>query len=179
MLAVPPGPLGTFPPQTLRPGSAVAVGYSNGDVRTSSVGTVAYVDGDRVWVFGHQLEGVGRRALLLQDAYVFRIINNPLQLGAARLDLQARGLRARPRDGHLATASAPSRGAPAPLPHTVPVHGDRARRGQRHGPATVNTRAADEAAVDLPERRLVDVVRRAARRRAGRQRRARQHARRA
>ena len=81
VLAVPPGPLGTFPPQTLQPGSAVAVGYSTGDVRTSSVGTVTYVDGDRVWVFGHQLEGVGRRALLLQDAYVFRIVNNPLALG--------------------------------------------------------------------------------------------------
>ena len=81
VLAAPPGPLGSFPPQTLRPGSAVAAGYSNGDVRTSAIGTVAYVDGDRVWVFGHQLEGVGRRALLLQDAYVFRVINNPLQLG--------------------------------------------------------------------------------------------------
>ena len=81
MLAVPAGPLGTFPPQTLQPGSAVAVGYSSGDVRTSAIGTVAYVDGDRVWVFGHELEGDGRRALLLQDAYVYRIINNPLQLG--------------------------------------------------------------------------------------------------
>ena len=112
MLAVPPGPLGTFAPQTLRPGSAVAVGYSNGDVRTSSVGTVAYVDGDRVWIFGHELEGNGRRALLLQDAYIFRIINNPLSLGALGGTYKLARLRPRPRDGHRATASARSPDAP-------------------------------------------------------------------
>ena len=98
VLAVPAGPLGFFPPQTLQPGSAVAVGYSNGDVRTSATGTVAYVDGDRVWVFGHELEGNGRRALLLQDAYVYRIINNPLQIGAIASTYKLAGVRARP--GH-------------------------------------------------------------------------------
>ena len=46
-------------------------------MRLGAVGTVAYVDGDRVWAFGHPLEGAGARALLLQDAYVFRVINNP------------------------------------------------------------------------------------------------------
>jgi hypothetical protein len=81
VLAVPAGPLGSFPAQTLQPGSAVAVGYSNGDVRTSATGTVAYVDGDRVWVFGHELEGNGRRALLLQDAYVFTVVDNPIGIG--------------------------------------------------------------------------------------------------
>src|SRR4051794_29152450 len=38
ILAVPPGPLGTFGPQVLRPGSAVGVGFSTGDLRTSSIG---------------------------------------------------------------------------------------------------------------------------------------------
>src|SRR3954470_15782970 len=81
VLAVPAGPLGSFPTQTLQPGSAVAVGYSDGDVRTSAIGTVAYVDGDRVWAFGHELEGAGRRARVAEGACVFRVINNPLQLG--------------------------------------------------------------------------------------------------
>jgi hypothetical protein len=75
--AVPPGPLGSFPPQTPRPGSAVAAGYSNGDVRMSAVGTVAYTDADRVWAFGHPFEGVGARSLFLQDAYVYRVVNDP------------------------------------------------------------------------------------------------------
>ena len=41
---------------------------------------MAYTDADRVWGFGHPLEGAGARSLLLQDAYVFRVINNPLAL---------------------------------------------------------------------------------------------------
>ena len=125
VLAVPPGPLGTFPPQTLQPGSAVAVGYSTGDVRTSSVGTVTYVDGDRVWVFGHQLEGVGRRALLLQDAYVFRIVNNPLALGQIGTHLQAGVVRPRPRDDQLGRLER-GRGSDRRAPAHGPRAGDRA-----------------------------------------------------
>ena len=148
VLAVPPGPLGSFPPQTLQPGSAVAVGYSNGDVRTSAIGTVAYVDGDRIWVFGHQLEGNGRRALLLQDAYVFRIINNPLQIStfAATYKLAASGhdLGTISNDGFSAVA-----GRIGALPHTVPVTAI-ARDEDSGAVNTVRTNAADEAAVDLP-----------------------------
>ncbi len=148
VLAVPPGPLGTFAPQTLQPGSAVAVGYSTGDVRTSSVGTVTYVDGDRVWVFGHQLEGVGRRALLLQDAYVFRIVNNPLALGQIgttyKLASSGHDLGTISSDGLNGVA-----GRTGALPHTVPVQVV-ARDLDTNGMLAVNTSAADESAVDLP-----------------------------
>jgi hypothetical protein len=67
----------TFAPQTLQPGSSVAVGLSGGDVAAGAVGTVTYTDGDAVWAFGHPLDGAGRRSLLLQDAYVYTVINNP------------------------------------------------------------------------------------------------------
>jgi len=77
VLQAPPGPLRAFPPQALRPGSAVGVGYSSGAITLGATGTVAYVDGDRVWSFGHELDSIGRRNLLLQDAYVYRVINNP------------------------------------------------------------------------------------------------------
>jgi hypothetical protein len=77
VLATPAGPLGSFPVQTLRPGSAVAVGYSSGDLRLGAIGTVAYTDGPAVWAFGHPFEGTGARDLLLQDAYVYRVINDP------------------------------------------------------------------------------------------------------
>ena len=77
ILQAPPGPLRSFPPQTLKAGSAVGVGYSSGAVTLGATGTVAYVDGDKVWSFGHELDTVGRRNLLLQDAYVYRVINNP------------------------------------------------------------------------------------------------------
>jgi hypothetical protein len=148
VLAVPPGPLGSFPPQTLQPGSAVAVGYSNGDVRTSATGTVAYVDGDRIWIFGHELEGNGRRALLLQDAYVFRIINNPLQLGALastyKLAASGHDLGTISSDGFSGVA-----GRIGALPHTVPITAI-ARDLDDGAVNTVQTNAADEAAVDLP-----------------------------
>jgi len=67
-----------FPVQPLVPGASVAVGYTSGAVGIGAVGTVAYTDGDRVWAFGHALDGVGRRGLLLQDAYVYTVINNPV-----------------------------------------------------------------------------------------------------
>ena len=63
------------------PGAAFAVGYSSGDLALGAIGTVAYVDGDQVWGFGHPLDSVGRRDLFLQDAYVYDIVNNPLGVG--------------------------------------------------------------------------------------------------
>jgi hypothetical protein len=77
VIAVPAGPLGSFPRQTLRPGSAVSAGYSNGDLRIGAIGTVAYTDADRVWAFGHEFESAGARSLLLQDAYIFKVVNDP------------------------------------------------------------------------------------------------------
>ena len=70
-----------FPPQTLRPGSAFAVGLASGDIGAGAVGTIAYVDGVHVWGFGHPLEGAGRRSLFLQDAYVYTVVNNPVAAG--------------------------------------------------------------------------------------------------
>jgi hypothetical protein len=77
IIAVPAGPLGSFPVQQLRPGAAVSVGYSGGDIRLGAVGTVAYEDAGRVWSFGHFFEAAGARNLFLQDAYVFRVVNEP------------------------------------------------------------------------------------------------------
>lgn len=65
------------------PGSAVFVGYSTGQVALGALGTAAYTDGPKVWMFGHPFEASGRRALYLQTARVSSIINNPI--GAAEL----------------------------------------------------------------------------------------------
>src|SRR4051794_35156181 len=78
LYAIPAGPRATkFRVQTLVPGSAVAVGYSSGDIGFGAIGTVTYVDGSSIWAFGHPLDSVGRRALFLQDAFVNAIINSP------------------------------------------------------------------------------------------------------
>jgi hypothetical protein len=77
VLAAPSLPLNPFPVEPPRPGSAMSVGYSSGDLAVGAIGTVAYVDGDRVWGFGHPFENSGLRDLLLQDAYVYTVISNP------------------------------------------------------------------------------------------------------
>jgi hypothetical protein len=90
VLAAPPGPVGGYPVQDLRPGSAVSAAISSGDVSVGAVGTVAYRDGDQIFAFGHALDGFGRRALFMQDSYVFGVIGNPVgipELGAVTYKL--------------------------------------------------------------------------------------------
>jgi hypothetical protein len=77
-LAVPPGPLGTFAPQPLVPGASLAAGYSTGDVAVGAIGVVTYTDGDAIYGFGHPFDSVGKRALLMEDAFVYTVIGNPL-----------------------------------------------------------------------------------------------------
>jgi hypothetical protein len=83
VFAGPGAPRQAGPPPALVPGSAFSVGYSSGDLSTSAIGTVTYVDGDQIWGFGHPLDSVGRRDLFLQGAYVYDIVNNPLGIGDA------------------------------------------------------------------------------------------------
>jgi hypothetical protein len=147
LLAAPAGPAGNFPVQTLRPGSAVSTGYSSGDVRVSAVGTVAYTDGPSVWAFGHALEDAGARALLLQDAYVFRVVNNPLQYQtAATYKLAAPGHDLGTLTNDTADAVAGRVGA---LPHTVPVT-VLARDTDTKKQEQLHVQVADESAVDFP-----------------------------
>jgi len=77
LVAAPAGPLASFPPQALVPGASLAVALASGDVSIDAVGTVTYRDGATVYGFGHPLDGAGRRALLMGDAYVFGVVGNP------------------------------------------------------------------------------------------------------
>ncbi|MGO9976565.1 MAG: hypothetical protein ACLP01_27900 [Solirubrobacteraceae bacterium] len=77
ILDAPDGPGLDFPVQPLVPGASVAVGYSEGAIPLGAVGTVTYRDGPTVYAFGHELDGAGARSLLLQDAYVYDVIDNP------------------------------------------------------------------------------------------------------
>lgn len=81
VFAGPSAPRQAGPAPALVPGAAFSVGYSSGDLSTSAIGTVTYVDGDQIWGFGHPLDSVGRRDLFLQGAYVYDVVNNPLGIG--------------------------------------------------------------------------------------------------
>ncbi len=68
----------SFPPQPLVPGAAASVGLTSGAIAIGAIGTVAYADGPSVWLFGHSLDGAGRRSLFLQDAVIHAVIDNPV-----------------------------------------------------------------------------------------------------
>lgn len=120
ILQAPQTPLNAPAQQSFRPGSAVSVGLSSGDVALGAVGTVAYTDQDKVWVFGHQFDGVGQRSLLLQDAYVAAIVNNPVQLpesgGTYKLAGALNNVGTVTNDGVNAVS-----GKVGPLPTLIPV----------------------------------------------------------
>jgi hypothetical protein len=80
VLAAPSVPADSSPVLPFQPGSAVSVGLSSGDLSVAGIGTVSYVDGSNVWAYGHSFDGIGARDLILQDAYVAAIINNPIQV---------------------------------------------------------------------------------------------------
>jgi len=142
LVATPAGPLGTFAPQPLVPGASLAVGLSTGAVGVGAIGTVTYRDGNVVYAFGHPLEGAGRRALLLQDAYVFTVVNNPLDIGPVssyKLAAPGHSLGTLTDDGLTGVV-----GTVGALPRTVPL--------------TVRVTDADTGARTVQRTDLVDEV---------------------
>jgi hypothetical protein len=135
------------PPQPLVPGAAVAVGLASGDLGLGAVGTVAYADGDAVWAFGHPYEGAGRRTLILQDAFVHTVVNNPI----ATPDLQTYKLASPGHDVGTLTGDGLSAvtgrvGTPAPtFPLTV-FGRDKDTGASR----SLTARVADEGDVGQP-----------------------------
>ena len=83
LFAAPVARVADFAPVDLQPGSAVAVGIASGDIDESAIGTVAYRDGSTIWAFGHADDDAGARSLLLQDAYVYSIIDTPGDSGGS------------------------------------------------------------------------------------------------
>jgi hypothetical protein len=147
VIAVPAGPLGSFPPQTLRPGAAVSAGYSSGDLRIGAIGTVAYTDAGRVWSFGHSFEAAGARSLLLQDAYVFKVVNDPnasLTGGSYKLAVAGHDLGTLTNDAFSAIVG---RLGALPQLTAVSVTGTDQDTG---AVKAVNSTVADETDVDTP-----------------------------
>ncbi|MEX2196198.1 MAG: hypothetical protein WD844_13010 [Thermoleophilaceae bacterium] len=147
LLASPPGPLGTFAPQQLRPGAAVAVGLTSGDLGLGAIGTVAYADGDAVWAFGHPFDGTGPRSLLLQDAYVYTVIGNPFGVEPAftyKLASPGHDIGTLTNDAAGAVV-----GRVGALPRTIPIKVV-AQDLDSGRVSVVELRAADEAPLGLP-----------------------------
>lgn len=143
LLVAPAGPVSGYAPVDLRPGSAMAVSISTGDLALGAVGTLTYRDGNDIWAFGHSFEELGRRALFLQDAYIYTVIQNPLgiqEFGAISYKLAS-------ADGHLLGAITEDgvdavSGKLGPGPRAIPLRvAARNRAGER---VTLNSLLADE-----------------------------------
>ncbi|MEA2193806.1 MAG: hypothetical protein QOG42_240 [Solirubrobacteraceae bacterium] len=134
-------------PVALVPGAAVSIGVTSGDISVGTVGTVAYADGDGVWVFGHEFEGSGRRSLFLQDAYIHAIIRNPVNAE----DLSTYKLASPGADVGTVTGDAPTAvtGRIGALPPSFPLRVT-ARDLDTGQLLASNTQIADEADVGRP-----------------------------
>ena len=62
------------PPGTLVPGSSVGVQFVGGDMSWTAIGTLTYIDGDRVVAFGHPVFGAGDVELPLVGARVHTVL---------------------------------------------------------------------------------------------------------
>lgn len=60
---------------TLEPGSAVGVELVRGDSSIGALGTVTYVDGDKVLAFGHPFLKKGNIGYFMTNAYMFTTVN--------------------------------------------------------------------------------------------------------
>jgi hypothetical protein len=147
VLAAPPEDQApSFPVQQLVPGASVAASYSSGAVPMGAVGTVTYVDGSTVYAFGHELDGAGRRSLLLQDAYVYYVVNNPDPSIQPSYKLASPGHTEGTLSSDTPNAVIGEVGAPPPtVPVNVTAHD--LDTGQT---LTQDTDVADETDVGLP-----------------------------
>ena len=105
----------------LQPGSAVAASESSGAFGLNAIGTVAYRDdAGRIWGFGHPLDSAGQRSLLMQGAFVHRVIANPnppgVNLGTYKLASAGDLAGTVDFDGNFAIS-----GTLGALPRTIPV----------------------------------------------------------
>ncbi len=69
----------------LEPGSAVGVQLARGDVSVGAIGTVTYVEGDKVLAFGHPFLKKGNIGYFMSNAYMFttvKSLENSFKVGA-------------------------------------------------------------------------------------------------
>ena len=74
-------------PADLKPGSMISVQLMSGDLSVGADGTVTYIDGNRIYAFGHRFLDVGATALPFARAEVITLlpnINTSFKLSAAK-----------------------------------------------------------------------------------------------
>lgn len=101
-------------PDSLEPGSAVAVDVMRGDLQLSAIGTVTWRDGDRVLLFGHPFFQAGEVRLPMSTAEITTIVAS--QANSFKL-----GVRGRPAGTVIQDRRTAVAGRVGPSPHLLPV----------------------------------------------------------
>lgn len=119
-LTVTPGGRARTPARTARvePGAAVAVDVLRGDLNFSAIGTVTYVDGDRVLIFGHPFFQSGEVRMPLSAASIVGVL--PSLATSFKLGVPGAPIGTVTQDRRAAVAGRLG-GAPALLPFRVEV----------------------------------------------------------
>jgi hypothetical protein len=146
VVAAPAGPDLGFPVQQLVAGASVATSSSTGVIGVGAIGTVTYRDGNTVYAFGHPLDAAGRRSLLLQDAYVDTVVNDPNPLDGGSFKLASPGHTVGTLTSDTPNAVVGEVGA---APALVPI-GVTARDLDTHNVVTEDSQVANEADVGFP-----------------------------
>ncbi len=113
-----PGGTSTDSSQVPEPGSALGVQFIAGDMSATGIGTVTYVEDNRVVAFGHRLGLAGAIEMPMTSAFIHEVIPN--QIVSFKLGAAAQRIGAVRQDRAAAIAGLVG-SAPAMLPVTVSV----------------------------------------------------------
>ena len=75
------------PPSALHPGSMISVQLMSGDMSVGADGTVTYIDGNRIYAFGHRFLSIGSTSLPFARAEVLTLLptlNSSFKISSAR-----------------------------------------------------------------------------------------------
>jgi len=111
-------------PATLKPGSMISVQLMTGDLSIGADGTVTYIDGNRIYAFGHRFLAVGSTALPFTRTEVLALL--PVMSASFKISAPKETLGAILQDRNTAVAGELGRVAPmAPISISVSRAGKR------------------------------------------------------
>ncbi len=77
-------------PIPLEEGGAVAASFVTGDLKLGAIGTVTYIDGNRMVAFGHPFMSRGKTSYFMGNSYIFAVVPShqiPFKLGSIGADI--------------------------------------------------------------------------------------------
>jgi len=111
-------------PSTLKPGSMISVQLMTGDLSIGADGTVTYIDGNRIYAFGHRFLAVGSTALPFTRSEVLALL--PVMSASFKISAPRETMGAILQDRNTAIAGALGRAAAmAPVSISVSRGGKR------------------------------------------------------